>query len=81
MDFFLQEIVEPSACSSTAQASPPEASLPTSPTTTPRQVSKKRTCVIDFLYDEAKQEQRRHEESEEKTDPFLALFETVVGKL
>jgi hypothetical protein len=37
--------------------------------------------VAELLAEEALQEQRRHEESEAKTDRFLDLFERMVNKL
>ncbi|CAL8382678.1 unnamed protein product [Gadus morhua 'NCC'] len=72
----LMEMVEPYT-----KAPPTPASTPVHPTTSiipPRRRSK---SVAELLAEEALQEQRRHEESEAKTDRFLELFERMVNKL
>uniref|UniRef100_A0A8C5AZF4 Ataxin 10 n=1 Tax=Gadus morhua TaxID=8049 RepID=A0A8C5AZF4_GADMO len=71
----LMEIVEP--CN---QAPPTAASTPVHPPTTSIMRRRSKT-VAELLAEEALQEQRRHEESEAKTDRFLDLFERMVNKL
>uniref|UniRef100_A0AAV2J5N0 Myb/SANT-like DNA-binding domain-containing protein n=1 Tax=Knipowitschia caucasica TaxID=637954 RepID=A0AAV2J5N0_KNICA len=83
-----------SSAPSTRSASPAPSSNnpPSSPTpsssssrhNTPTPRKRKRTDsqrILDFLQAESDKEQRRHEESEEKTLRFLSLFERMVEKL
>ncbi|CAL8383467.1 unnamed protein product [Arctogadus glacialis] len=65
----LMEMVEPYT-----QAPPTAASTPVHPTTS--SIRRRSKTVAELLAEEALQEQRRHEESEAKTDRFLDLFES-----
>ncbi|XP_029938433.1 serine/arginine repetitive matrix protein 2-like [Salarias fasciatus] len=51
------------------------------PTPSPRKKKRKSNPTLDFLKAESEREQRRHEESEAKTDRFLDLFERMVDKM
>ncbi|CAM4572532.1 unnamed protein product [Leuciscus chuanchicus] len=79
----LMEIVEPSSPASTsaASSSEPSTSAMASPSTPSPKKNKTKKPILDFLTEESKREQRRHEESEAKTERFLVLFEKMVGKL
>ncbi|XP_062384166.1 uncharacterized protein LOC134071456 [Sardina pilchardus] len=80
----LMEIVEPSTpAPPTAPSTPIHPTTPdtTSPTVLPPPSRKRSRSLADQLAEEALQEQRRHEESEAKTDRFLVLFERLVDKL
>ncbi|CAL8311145.1 unnamed protein product [Gadus morhua 'NCC'] len=70
----LMEMVEPYT-----QAPTTAASTPVHPTTSI--IRRRSKTVAELLAEEALQEQRRHEESEAKTDRFLDLFERMVNKL
>ncbi|KAF4106741.1 uncharacterized protein LOC131550570 isoform X2 [Onychostoma macrolepis] len=81
----LMEIVEPSSPASTSAASSSQMSEPSAmaspPTPSPKKRRKKKNPILDFLTEESNKEQRRHEESEAKTERFLGLFEKMVDKL
>ncbi|CAM4634959.1 unnamed protein product [Leuciscus chuanchicus] len=82
----LMDIVEPSttAASWTPDTGP---RMPTSmPTSTPAATSattsrRRSNPIMENLIEESLQEQRRHEESEAKTQRFLDLFERMVEKM
>ena len=60
----------------TSPSTPP--TEPSTPVIPPRRRSKP---LAELLAEEAIREQKRHEETEAKTDRFLALFERMVEKL
>ncbi|KAK9971236.1 hypothetical protein ABG768_024610 [Culter alburnus] len=72
----LQNSSEETASSSTASsmvvASPP--------TPSPKKRKRKSNPTLDFLAEESIKEQKRHEESEAKTERFLNLFEKMINK-
>ncbi|XP_030283420.1 G8 domain-containing protein DDB_G0286311-like [Sparus aurata] len=71
----------PTPVSSTNPATP-STTLTATPTLSPRK--RKRNAnqqILDFLQAESANEQRRHAESEEKTERFLNLFERLVDKM
>lgn len=73
---FSQETVDQvdSATSNSALVTSPTA-VASPPTPSPSKKKRKKSNVIlDFLREEGEKEQRRHEESEEKTERFLVLF-------
>ena len=55
------------------------APAPTTPGSPPRK-RRKTNLVIDFLTEESRKEQQYHEESEQKTERFLSLFEKLIDK-
>ncbi|XP_046874466.1 uncharacterized protein LOC124466643 [Hypomesus transpacificus] len=80
------EIVEPSSPASTSAvgfAPRSETSAMAGPPTPSPHKKRKRYNqeILDFLTEESSKEQRRHEESEAKTERFLVLFEKLVEKL
>ncbi|XP_062391110.1 mucin-7-like [Sardina pilchardus] len=67
---------------STTNSDTPSNTLPATPTPSPRK--RKGSAVqqmLEFLQSESAKEQRRHTESEEKTERFLKLFEKLVDKI
>ncbi|KAJ7991277.1 hypothetical protein DPEC_G00295660 [Dallia pectoralis] len=81
------EFAEPASPAS-ASALSPSALSPSAPSTsamacptTPSPLKKRSNAILDFLTEESSKEQRRHEESEAKTDRFLALFEQMIEKM
>ncbi|CAM4568665.1 unnamed protein product [Leuciscus chuanchicus] len=81
----LMDIVEP--FTTAASWTPDTGSMPTSmPTSTPAATSattsrRRSNPIMEYLIEESLQEQRRHEESEAKTQRFLDLFERIVEKM
>ncbi|KAJ8369279.1 hypothetical protein SKAU_G00093070 [Synaphobranchus kaupii] len=51
------------------------------PTSSPPKKKEKLNPIVEFLKAESEREQRRHEESEAKTEHFLRLFEQMVEKI
>ncbi|XP_060883028.1 uncharacterized protein LOC132954487 [Labrus mixtus] len=77
----LLEMVE-STCSDTSGTSDSAASpmaSPSPPTHSPPK--KKKNSLLNFLIEESAKEQKRHEESEAKTERFLGLFERLIEKI
>ncbi|XP_078099886.1 uncharacterized protein LOC144512817 [Sander vitreus] len=72
----LMETVEPSSPASTSAASRSPLPTPSS-----RKKRRKKNPILDFLTEESKKEQRRHEERQAKTERFLCLFEKMIDKL
>ncbi|KAM9475908.1 uncharacterized protein Hap1MRO34_011628 [Clarias gariepinus] len=88
----VMEIVEPSTATatSTTETSPlpntsgASAAAPTaiaSPLTSSPRKKRKTNPIVDFLVAESRKEQKRHEESEAKTERFLNLFEKMIDKM
>ncbi|CAM4560706.1 unnamed protein product [Leuciscus chuanchicus] len=91
----LMEIVEPSTTSNTigassplpktgATASPNAASPMATPsplTPSPRKRKRQTNPILEFLIEESREEQKRHKESEAKTERFLCLFEKLIDKM
>ena len=68
----------------TASASTPTFAAAASPSTTtppPCKRGRHSNVMLEFFEAESVKEQRRHEESEGKTDRFLSLFEKLVDKI
>ncbi|XP_049917727.1 uncharacterized protein LOC126400804 [Epinephelus moara] len=86
----LMEIIEPSpSTSATASSEAATSDAPTTaaatvdmpPTPSPKKKKRKLNHIVDFLAQESEKEQKRHEESEKKTERFLSLFEKLIDKI
>ncbi|XP_078024503.1 uncharacterized protein LOC144463609 [Epinephelus lanceolatus] len=66
-------------CTSASPMATP--SSPSPPTPSPKKKKRKTNPIVDFLMAESEKEQKRHEESEAKTERFLNLFERLVDKI
>ena len=54
---------------------------PAAPTPSPRKRKRGSNLILDYLKGESGKEQKRHEETEAKTERFLSLFEKLVDKM
>ncbi|XP_060757015.1 uncharacterized protein LOC132868062 [Neoarius graeffei] len=85
----LMEIAGPSldtffpmaASTSDADTSTTSSPAPIPPTPSPKKKRKRKLDLINFLAQESEKAQKRHEETKEKTECFLGLFEKLVEKL
>ncbi|KAL7394671.1 hypothetical protein ABVT39_001760 [Epinephelus coioides] len=86
----LMEIIKPTpSTSATASSEAATSDAPTTaaatvdmpPTPSPKKKKRKLNHIVDFLAQESEKEQKRHEESEKKTERFLSQFEILIDKI
>ncbi|XP_062414505.1 uncharacterized protein LOC134107119 [Pungitius pungitius] len=79
----LMDIVEPSTSelSTTAASWTPDTGTSTPAATSATTSRRRSNPIMEFMIEEALQEQRRHEESEAKSQRFLDLFERMIEKM
>src|SRR4029434_8655057 len=79
--FYVQNIVEPREDSASSPGPPTTPIAPDPTTLSPRKKRMKTNPILEFLKQESAKQQKRHEETEAKTERFLSLFEKLVNKM